>query len=462
MKIVSLIAVVFLSTAFSLAADSTGVVSEETATEDTSSSQVQPVTRTTTVDSSSPEATSEKTAAPLTEIRSSETTDSSDVSTETQQQSTATADSTKDVPSSESSNTTATIIDESEEELILDGGEESIIIPTENEKPATATVATDTDSSDTKQAMSADSSTSTDSTSESKKPKIPISSIPKNVKTSEPAPKLKIEQMKSINFAKNLKNYRSPKIAILLSLLFPGAGQAYAKNYLKSGIFGAVEIALITAGSIMGVKGSEQLDKAHNYADEHYSVSDFESYYNNMDNNLPAEDLAEIFLNESEVDTFYSDARKKNQQYYNFIGFTVSPYIHGWDDATPEFNEDFEPVSNSDDTTYFTDPQYRYLVNYTVNGDTATYEMQYGRSKNQETYNKKVSEANDSYRWSKNFFTLLIINHVASAIDAAITAKVYNDQLLGKSSFLNNINIREKIVSTPTEPANGIALEVRF
>ena len=68
--------------------------------------------------------------------------------------------------------------------------------------------------------------------------------------------------MKSINFAKNLKDYRSPKIAILLSLLFPGAGQAYAKNYLKTGIFGAVEVALITAGTMFGLKGKEQIEKA--------------------------------------------------------------------------------------------------------------------------------------------------------------------------------------------------------
>ena len=168
------------------------------------------------------------------------------------------------------------------------------------------------------------------------------------------------------------------------------------------------------------------------------------------------------FLNESEVDTFYSDAKKKNQSYYNFIGFGDSPYLHGWDDATPEFNSDFEPVNNSDDTTYFADPQQRYLIYFTTSDDTTTREIFYGSSENQKTYNKKVSEANDSYRWSKNFFTILIINHVASAIDAAITAKAYNDKLLDKTSFWNNINIREKLVSTPTEPANGLALEVRF
>jgi hypothetical protein len=90
---------------------------------------------------------------------------------------------------------------------------------------------------------------------------------------------VKIENADSINFAKSLKNYRNPKIAMLLSLIFPGAGEVYSKNYVRAGIFGALEAGVIITGVVFNSKAKKEMDNAHDYADKHYSSEDLITFY---------------------------------------------------------------------------------------------------------------------------------------------------------------------------------------
>lgn len=357
------------------------------------------------------------------------------------------------------------IVDESEEELILDGGEENIIMPvstkSSTEQSPAPPVQQDSSQAD---AVAGDSlPPGSESTQEPETPKqlYPVSPIPQTAE--DPPPPPKIGKMHSINFAKNLKEYRSPKVAILLSLLLPGAGQAYARNYLKTGIFGAVEIGLITTGVILSYKGSKKLKAAHSYADDHYDIDSFEVYYTHLSNAHTEDEIEDMFLTYESVDDFYQHEKEKNQNYYNYISHEVSPYIQGWDDVYPRFDAGFQVINDSEGKHYFTDEDSIYLV-YSVdteNEDTTF--LGYGASQHQKYYSDTLlSKANSYYRWSKTFFTLLILNHIASAIDAGITAKAYNDMLLGKRSLWQKINIREKYVRTPSGTANGLALEVRF
>ncbi|MBN1307649.1 MAG: hypothetical protein JXA18_07025 [Chitinispirillaceae bacterium] len=356
----------------------------------------------------------------------------------------------------------SSIIEESEEELILDGGEEAIIAP-----PAAETVPQEPLSGDSQKVLapaSADSSSGEiDSASgeQQKEPafQYPASAMPK-ISDAPPQP-MRIEAMQSINFAKNFKEYRSLKVAMFLSLLVPGAGQAYAHNLVKTGVFGAVEIGLIAAGAIVGFNGKRKWEYAHDYADKNFSVDSFAVYYKNLKSRIPDID-SQLFATYVSVDTFYLEAREKNQDYYNYISHEVSPYIHGWNDVRPRFDASFEIISDEHGVyVAHPDPDSSYLV-YQIyeNGDSSL--AQYGFSEHQKEFNRRLSKSNSYYRWSKSLFTILVLNHIASAIDAGITAKAYNDKLLGKRSFWQKLNIRESYVSTPTGPANGLALEVRF
>ena len=79
-----------------------------------------------------------------------------------------------------------------------------------------------------------------------------------------------------------------------------------------------------------------------------------------------------------------------------------------------------------------------------------------------EKFSKKISESNKYYRISKGVLTMLLVNHIMSAIDAGITAKAHNDQLLGKESFWQRINIEQQTVQTVNGTASGYALQVIF
>jgi len=99
---------------------------------------------------------------------------------------------------------------------------------------------------------------------------------------SVPAGPAVVEAPRSVNFARNLKEYRSPKLAMLLSLVLPGLGQAYARNYWKTAIFGVLEATVIGFSIAYNVKGRHELEDARGFADKHYDPgkSRFEAYYN--------------------------------------------------------------------------------------------------------------------------------------------------------------------------------------
>ncbi len=355
---------------------------------------------------------------------------------------------------------TTPIIEEIEEDLILDGGEESILAPVATEP----SIRQNQDSSDSgaapqQSAEIADSSAVPSDAQLNARSKM-ISRIPTTTATEETPKPLLIEKTQSINFAKNYKEYRSPKVAILLSLLVPGAGQAYSHNKLKAGIFGAVEVAFIAAGAIVGYKGNQKIKAARSFANEHYFIDSMATYYEYL---IKKNEGFDTLIFYGEYEDFLSQESKKSQRFYNDISDDKRPYVQGWDDVAPRFDSNFDPINPSDSGTYITNQEEdsTYLVSFVdSNGDTS--DAAFGFSENQKTFSKKLSKANVYFRWSKGLFSMLLVNHIISAIDAGITAKAYNDQLLGKTSLWQKINIRENFVRTPGGTAQGYALEVRF
>jgi len=91
-----------------------------------------------------------------------------------------------------------------------------------------------------------------------------------------------------------------------------------------------------------------------------------------------------------------------------------------------------------------------------------TVNVYFGYSANQHTYNKMVSTANSSRRVSTNVLFLLLVNHIASAIDAGITAKRYNDRMLGRQTLWDRMHLVPQAVNSGSEMATGYALLVDF
>ena len=124
-----------------------------------------------------------------------------------------------------------------DEELILDGGAEELLGKEKTPRPKTALPAGET-------ASRPDSAAGKQTTAVPALP-TPGAFADSAAHTAQPAaaisaPPAKIEDARAINFARNLKEYRSPKLAMLMSLVLPGSGQVYAKSNLWAAGFGAI------------------------------------------------------------------------------------------------------------------------------------------------------------------------------------------------------------------------------
>jgi hypothetical protein len=76
------------------------------------------------------------------------------------------------------------------------------------------------------------------------------------------------------------KKLYSPFNVGLYSLIIPGAGQFYTKNYLKGSIFLGAEILLWTLYVTYENKGDNQTNYFQNYADENWSAARYAEWIN--------------------------------------------------------------------------------------------------------------------------------------------------------------------------------------
>ena len=203
---------------------------------------------------------------------------------------------------------------------------------------------------------------------------------------------------------------KSPLLAGLLSFALPGAGEFYAESYWKSAIFIVAEAAAITVGIIYDTKGDDQTNLFESFANENWSAvryaewtvdhaSQINSNVNPSDYNVFDQNhnlnWRELNRLEQAIGSWYSHqlAPYGDQQYYEMIG-KYSQFNVGWDDFE---GGDFQ----------FGDPLTENFLNYA----------------------KMRGKANDFYSVAKTAVIIVIVNHVLSAIDAALTAKWFNDDL---------------------------------
>lgn len=345
-----------------------------------------------------------------------------------------------------------------DDELKLDGEEESILEPVKQEIVAadTNTNKGSTSGDQVKVIDSAVVTQSADSTGASptirgRRGYIPPTETAFVKKKAEPQT---IGATGSINFARNLKDYRSPKLAMLMSLIIPGSGQVYAAHHSwKAAIYGAVEVGMIATSAVLRSKGSQKEKDAHKFADQHYDMDKYLRYQSALKNNVDTSTYSNIFFG---ADSFFSnDAKVKNEGYYEKIKNNDQPFVNGWDDALPGFTENLEVVDNR----YKAVTDSAYLVYLKGTDSTKGY---YGFSNNQKAYSSMISRSGNYYRKSGGVLAVMLVNHLISAIDAGLTAKAHNDLLLNKKSVWNHIGLEQICLSDGRNMVPGYALKVRF
>jgi hypothetical protein len=210
---------------------------------------------------------------------------------------------------------------------------------------------------------------------------------------------------------------KSPYLAAAFSAVIPGAGEFYSESYWKSAIFVVAEATLWTLNIIYNGKGDTQTDFYRKYADEHWSAVRYAEWINanlqymgldkstytipvNPNTSLhPWERIDWIALGQTEHAVSSTDlgsgfshslAPYGDQQYYEMIGKYMQ-FIHGWDQT------------NFNVSTYM---------------DQLTPQMTW--------YAGERGKANDFYNIASTTATILVLNHVLSALDAAWSAHSYN------------------------------------
>jgi hypothetical protein len=294
----------------------------------------------------------------------------------------------------------------------------------------------------------------------------------------KPAAPARVESVHSINFAKNLKDYRSPKVAMFLSLIVPGLGQAYTKHYIRTGIFVALEATAIGLSVAYNAKGKNEYNAGKSFADQNFNFDNFTKYYGNLQNylitTLSDSSAAQDKINGIYFDTLHSMIAAnslKTADFYRNLEGQSNIYVQGWNDCEPKYTQDNLIGSPPNGKFYHyrthADPEdtiLLYLVDRIDPKDSTKVLEQgiFGYSPNQVTYSNMMSKSNDYYKLANTILAVMIINHLVSAVDALIGAMAYNNELLGKETLWQHVNIEPQCAVNPVNPSFGLAFRMGF
>ncbi len=289
-----------------------------------------------------------------------------------------------------------------------------------------------------------------------------------------------VESIRSINFAKNLKDYRSPKLAMFLSLLVPGLGQAYVKRYYKTAVFVALEATAIGFSVAFNNKGKQKETDAKKIAEDYFVYQNMMDYYNGLRTfilkDLPQTEndpdsaaeakMFDIFL-DSALISFTQSNKAKSQEFYRTI--EANTFVQGWKDCQPDpsftLNVNADSVIYAGGFKYRKNDTLRYKVSRidTSKGKSVVIDsVLYGYSPKQIEFSQAMSKSNSYYKTARNILFSMVINHILSAVDALISAKAYNDELIGKESVWRHISIEQQMVDAGSNSIPGCALSIRF
>lgn len=206
---------------------------------------------------------------------------------------------------------------------------------------------------------------------------------------------------------------KTPILAALMSFAVPGAGQIYTENYIKAGIFAALEIGAIILAVTYDNKGDDQTEFFEDYANKNWSAERYAKWtitnLSSLNTSLDADNYdlfdnngkviwSELNRLEGDIGWYYSHrlAPFGDQQYYEMIG-KYSQFNVGWE----EFGDENTP--------------------YIWNVDPLVDQFKY--------YSEERGKANEFYNVSKWAVIAVVSNHVISALDAAWSASRYNKKL---------------------------------
>lgn len=264
--------------------------------------------------------------------------------------------------------------------------------------------------------------------------------------TDSTATAITVESIEAINVGETQEGYKSPRRAMLLSLALPGAGQAYTKQYWRTGVYAAIEIGLIVGGIVHKRTSDELLQDAHSYHDDNFDTQRLATFLDSLHNYGLSEyndtvSVIEGYMFNNNLEFTSDDNGQTGINKYiahieeNRYGLAhTDPYaIQGWKEATPAYGTQYLKFY---DTTKIEGIYVDTKINPLQLQGAFT---PYGSASTRDTYVSMLESSDKRKEWSTMLFTSIAINHLVSAVDAYITAHRYNKKLLkgdDKEDFL--------------------------
>ncbi len=182
---------------------------------------------------------------------------------------------------------------------------------------------------------------------------------------------------------------RSVGKAFLLSAVIPGAGEFYNKSFLKGLAFLGAEVGAWAVYAIYTKSGNKKTDEFEAYANTHWSEDEYWASLARLSgcdvNNRPC-------LRDYESTTFsHFLPDERNQTYYENIG-KYDQFNAGWDDS--------------------------------ISGEAKERD-----SANRTQYAGMRKKANDQFKIATYGTSIVLVNHLISALDAAYTTYKFNRQI---------------------------------
>jgi len=206
---------------------------------------------------------------------------------------------------------------------------------------------------------------------------------------------------------------KSPILGGLFSAIIPGAGQVYAKNYIKSAIFIAAEAGLWVVYAVFQGKGNDQTTTYQNYANGNWDIRKYaqwlkdQSFTGASGINVSADVVTlRMQINACESASGFSHQLPPpgDQQYYEVIG-KYQTYISGWSTA------DVSIINKNNYENYHLQQVSDYM--------------------------DSRQKANDYYNKGTTTLMVVVLNHILSSVDGVLSVNSYNNKyvLKGNVSF---------------------------
>jgi hypothetical protein len=263
--------------------------------------------------------------------------------------------------------------------------------------------------------------------------------------------------------------YKSPRKALFMSLVLPGTGQLYVGGAtftnVRGGVYLALEAALWGGWYYYSVrKYNDQVSKYKKFAKKNFSIGTYEQKMHDIFYALDGAEEEDAFrlryLNSREVycESIYGKATSNgcytsDKAFYNDANHT-NRFTSG-----KTLGEDLEKIKLYDAGDFYQQiSREQYVLGWIdVENETLPSDLdlddpnaefvKLGESSAQKKYRSMRSKANDYADLQAWFFGGIILNHLVSALDAALTANAHNKTLYEeKLSWWDKMHLEGYIV----------------